>query len=525
MKNKILQILFFAVCILSALNSCVDNNINSTFNDVTSFEIDTTGWYKKMSSNTYYKGDTLKANVTLKNAPESGSMKYYWLIYSTTYSQVTTGNKLEWPPVDTLSKKLTLSAPLTKTPGFYYVTLVAENLDTKRKSITTVPITIKNSLESGLFALEEINGNTDVDIFRSERMGMGSPIHLKQYYNTAFGHSMSGKPQYLAASYSLPYLYIFSESEGRRLSSADFSLMADFNQMFYSAPSSIHVEGYLNANNTEFLVNNGKLYSIYTNKANNLKFSSPIAGDYSMAPWMPSQTSDYAYIDGNWVLLQNSHMVVYDQKHQRYLQIPASNPYAAQFSSFKTVSTDAPFDVNNIGKKMVYGEYGFNSSFYSIFENNAGQKSLYLPNFTTIDVGDFSPNSGIISMNQCENIDNAKFYGVCGAGPVLVYATDNDLYAFNYQGDGTSNKLYSLPANLKFTTILLWRPGGHPADSKIIWAGVWDEAAKKGFIYEFEISPSAGILDSSWADMIGLQVDNPTIFDGFGKIKMFQFKM
>lgn len=525
MKIKIFQILFFVGCILSALNSCVDNNINSTFNDVTSFDVDTAGWYNKMRINTYYKGDTIKANVTLKNAAGNENMKYYWLIYSTSYSQVTEGNKLVWPPADTLSKKLSLVAPLMKKPGFYYVTLVAENLDTKRMSITTVPITIKNSIESGLFALEEINGNTDVDIFRSERMAMGNPIHLKQYYNTAFGHAMPGKPQYLAVSNDLPYLYLFSESEGGRLSSADFSLMADFSQLFYNAPSNIQVEGYLNANNTEFLVNNGKLYSIYTNKANNLKFSSPIAGDYSMAPWMPSQTSDYAYIDGNWVLLQNSHMVVYDQKYQRYLQIPASNPYAAQFSSFKTTTADAPFDVNNIGKKMVYGEYGFNSSFYSIFENSTGQKSLYLPNFTTIDVGNFSANSGVIPMDQCQNIANAKYYGVCGAGPVLVYATDNELYAFNYQGNGTSNKLYSLPSNLKFTTIHLWRPGGHPADSKIIWAGVWDEAAQKGYVYEFEISPSAGILDSSWADMIGLQVDNPAIFDGFGKIKMFRFKL
>lgn len=518
--KKIINHIGIGFFLLSFFTSCYDDKGNYVYHDIETLKIDTTGLDRYLWSNVL-QGDSIiiRPQIILPEG-ETANLKYYWLAYPQYYGPVQDGNAMIYPPADTLSTEKDLAVKIMLKPATYNIIYIVENTVTGLREFMSFYTTVQKTLETGLFILQEFDGNTDVDIIRTDRTMMGTPTRVKKYYSFIYGAPLEGKPLFLnfCRSYTYPndYFYLFTDKKGQRLSGQDFTLMEEFDQMFYNIPT-FKPEGYTFLNNTEFLVNDGKLYLLYVNQANDRKFSAAVAGDYRLAPYFPNETiTTWQPVPGQ----MNYNMVVYDQKKERYLPL---NPYASQFSQFKEKAEDAPFDVNNIGLKLLYAESGFEKYFYSIFEDNAGKKWLYLPKFANIvDNGNLAQENGIYDLSGCTDIANARFWGICGAGPIMVYATENGLYSYSFQGNGKSNELYSFPSHLQITSLCLWRPGGHPMDSRVVWVGAWDDVQKKGYLYEFEIGPASGVLETN---PFGKQVQNPEIFNDYGKIKHLIFKL
>lgn len=508
------------LCFWMLFASCYDDKGNYDYHDVLKVKIDTAGLDRTLW-NSVLQGDSLfiRPKVVIPEG-ENARLKYYWLAYPQYYGPIQDGNAMVYPPADTLSVERELAVKMMLKPATYNIVYIVQNEMNGLCEIMNFSTTVQKTLETGLFVLQEFDGNTDVDIIRTDRSMIGTPTRARKYYSSVYGAPIPGKPLFLnfCRSYSFPndYFYLFTDQQGMRLSGEDFTLMETFEDMFYQAPA-YKPEGYTFLNNTEFLINDGQLYTLYINQANDRKFSAAIAGNYMLAPYFPNETIT------TWQPVENQmnyNMIVYDQKNQKYRPLQV---YASQFAQFKEKAEEAPFDVNNIGLKLLYAGSGFEKYFFSVFEDQNQKRWLYLPKFANIaDNGNLAQENGIYDLGGCTDIANARYWAVCGAGPVMVYATENALYTYNYQSTGESNRLYSFPANLKVTSLYLWRPGGHPADSRIIWLGAWDEGAQKGYLYEFEIGPVSGVLE---ANPFGKQVDNPEIFDGFGKIEHLIFKL
>ena len=518
--KKIKEYITLGLCILGVFTSCYDDKGNYDYHDIQKIRIDTTGLDRTLWQNVL-QGDSIfiRPEVIVPEGTDT-DLRYYWLAYPQYYGPVQDGNAMVYPPADTLSTHKHLAIKMTLKPATYNIVYIVENLKTGLREFMSFYSTIQKTLETGLFVLQEFDGNTDVDIIRTDRSMMGTPTRAKRYYSSVYDNPVPGKPLFLnfCRSYSYPndYFYLFTDREGLRLSGQDFTLMEKFDEMFYTVPN-YNPQGYTFLNNAEFLINDGKLYLLYINQANDRKFSAAIAGDYNLAPFFPDETiTTWQPVEGQ----MNYQMVVYDQKKQGYLPLQS---YASEFTRFKEKDPEALFDVNHIGYKLLYAGSGYEKYFYSIFEDEAGKRYLYLPKFTNIvDNGNLAQEKGIYDLSACADIEHAKFWSVCGAGPIMVYATGNGFYSFNYQGTGDSQLLYNFPSNLEVTCLYLWRPGGHPADSRVVWIGAWDKSAGKGYLYEFEIGPASGLLE---ANPFGKQVNNPEIFEDFGRIEYMIFKL
>ena len=91
--------------------------------------------------------------------------------------------------------------------------------------------------------------------------------------------------------------------------------MNDWSDMFYDTPENFNPETSFFTNNCDFLINDGKLHVLYANKANDRKFSAPIAGDYEAAPYlMYSTRASWRPVTG----AINAYQVIYDEKNKRF---------------------------------------------------------------------------------------------------------------------------------------------------------------------------------------------------------------
>jgi len=402
-----------------------------------------------------------------------------------------------------------------------------------------------------------------------------------------------GKPRFI--SYGASYYYAFTEQQGKRLNENGLQLMDDFNAMFYSTPA-YNPQNVMYTNNCEFIINDGKLHVMYTNKANDRKFSAPVAGSYNAAPFMSKMTkasnenglqlmddfnamfySTPAYNPQNVMYTNNCEFIINDGKlHVMYtnkandrkfsapvagsynaapfmsketkaswrpvvgainsdqvifdLTAKAFRPYFPQstaISQFKATVPGAFIDVNNMKSAPVASLEANGGQVYNIMRIN-GKDSLYVVNYyNVVDDGDLSVGGNSrISLAGCEGISQAKYFASSNAGSAFFYATDNAVYSFSYTSGQTKQlDIYKCAAGEVVTCLYQLPNGGFPTAGCVLWIAIWNTANNTGSLREYEVDPTSGAITTFWSDMFAPDLGNPSIKTGFGKIKSMIIKM
>jgi hypothetical protein len=520
MKNLYICLVAF---VLMVFYSCYKDEGNYDYmseDQVGIIEIDTVGNTDRfVFVRTYNPGDTIRMAPRVKyDYPEN--LKYAWFTYPYPYQAVQVGNAMVFPKADTIARTLEVEWVVNYEPGWYNTAfLVTDTVRGVSAQMTFSYFRVnKPGARSGVYILSEYNGQSDIDFYTSQLcLIYGGDNLIPNYYsNTSRKGMLPGKPLFI--SYGKGHYYVFTEEGGYRLNEAGLELMEEWGQMFYDVPS-YKPQALKYINKCEFLINDGKLHVLYTNKTNDRKFSAPIGGNYKAATFLTDRTrTSYGAVAG----AINADQVIFDSKSLGF------RPYfamATEVSEFMNTVPDAYIDAKRLPSTplAIVGAEGGKT--YAIVEDE-GKPYLYILNFyNVIDDGDLSGNgiNSVIDLSDCKDILNLKYIDANLFGTAFFYATDKGVYSFTPSSGQTDEAtIYECGVDEEVTCVSIFAGhagGGFPTAGAVLWIGVWNETTKTGKLVEFEIDAYSGLPRRQWGSMFAPTHSNPHITTGFGKIK------
>ena len=517
--------------VAAALTACSADDGNYdylTADEIGTIKIDTVGIQNRlvMAYNlSYGQHVEYEPNVHYSH-PER--LRYRWFYLTLTnyrYQAVQVGNELVYPPADTIGYQRKLDWTVDLKPGQYHFYLMVEDTISGQKAyfspVEQYTVVASAGTQGGLYLLTERDGQTDIEVYTSALMLIyGGDNQYTRYYSQTAGQPLPGKPRFIRGTHTGSTSkngYMVATSEGLfRIAADGMTIMDTFDDMFYERPAVFNPQASWFGNSCDFLLNDGKLHVLYANKANDRKFSAPVAGDYEAYPFLMKNTyTSWGHVEG----AIDAWQVVYDQKNRRF------RPYYSQASSvtaFKSTIADAYVDANNVpgDVKAVFQGGGNYTCVVTVIE---GVPYLYRYNFyNVVDNGDLSAQGerSIINLSGCKDIMSAKRFASNTSGYAFYYATDNAVYSFSASsGQTESNTVYECQAGEQVTAIYAWGSagGGWPTSDCGFWIGIWNEQQKDGKLIQYEVDVNYGTPNSMWGPMFGAP-DNPVVTTGWGKI-------
>ena len=464
-------------------------------------------------------------NVTYKNLER---LRYRWFVLpmiNGEYRPVQVGNALVYPPADTIAYTKKLDWVVDLAPGTYRFYMMAEDSINGQRAYyqaQEVYTTVEASgIQSGLYLLSEYNGETDIDVYTSDLMLIvGKDSQKFRYYSETTGRTIPGKPRFIKGTHTGSVVkdgyLVFTDEVMYRLNSVGLQFMNDWNSSFYDVPSVFNPQQHFFINNADFLVNDGKLYVLYTNQSNDRKFSAAISGEYNASGWLAHKTkAEWGAVSGAIAADQ----IIFDSDNLRFRPYYT---YGSSISGFKSTVGGAYLDANKLPAHPIAIFNGYGEKTYAIVKEE-NTHYLYRFNFyNRVDNGDLS-SDGIrskLDLSGCKDISEAKLFASNNAGHAFYYATNDAVYSFSPQsGQTDSYTVYTCEPNEEVTAIYSWNSSGWPTAGYILWVAVWDNVKGEGKLIEYEVDPDAGKPMWMWGEFFAPTHSNPYITTGYGKIK------
>ena len=397
-------------------------------------------------------------------------------------------------------------------PGSYTLLLTCHNKRTDVNTYKEIYLSVQGLITEGWMVLHEKDGQSDFDLimspYFSNRASNDEVIH--NLYESINGEPLEGRGVKIA-SYFCKGRYqdviVLTDKGGARLSAItmqrtfDMSTlmkdMTDWNPENYLFWHYYWSPGYYGF---DALISNGRFY-IYS-AIGDMGFTSytePILKDgieYKASPYGPKW---FDYYKG----------IIYDELGGRFLGID-NNTY--ELKDMAAPSAPQPFDWSDMHSTLRYMDTGYNYYEYGLMKDwDTGKHTLYVFNFDT------KPNIAVTmhSADNCPELDDAKYFAIGSLGNVFYYATQSDIYQFDYAGTKEGKKVYSLAnANEKITGMKIFKPcvdryiSSHPYNNKILILSTYNESTKEGKVYMYYVNVSNGTID----------MDSEKVFGGFGEI-------
>lgn len=218
---------------------------------------------------------------------------------------------------------------------------------------------------------------------------------------------------------------------------------------------------------------------------------------YKASPYVPQ-----------WYPVWKYQGLIYDEENGRFLGF--DNTWVLKELP---VATEAqPFDWGNMHASLRYMETGYDNYEYGLFEDWTTHKlTLCVFNFIA------SPNIGVgkYAADNCPELQDARYYAVGSLGPIFLYATDRNIYRYDYNGTNTGEKIYTLvEPDEKITGMKIFKPcidrfiPSHPYNNKVLIFSTYDANKKEGKVYMYYINEVNGTID----------ISSEKVFEGFGEI-------
>ena len=523
MKSKIL---YFLVASIFFLHSCMKDNGNYDydFDLERELKIDTIG---SQSPNLYQSWNvgtkiTYEPKITYKNG-DLKNLSYTWFVIKNVYKQEQIGNSLRYPDPDTISRSKILDYVVALPAGNQYqlflnVKDTVNGLSESKQFSNFIPIPLPNDNYSGLFCMFEKDGKTDIDVVQSQRaMILGSNIYKNVYSKSNPLAPLEGKPLMLEYSYTGKWFYIFTENQGLRVAPTGLQVMDTWdNGMFYDAPA-YKPQRFMSINNTDFLINNGKLHVLYTSIAGDRKFPTPIIENGELFPFLSASTiNTYRPVTG----AISAYQVVYNKTKSSFQ--PFYNK-GINFGKFYAAAPDVLFDVNTMVGEPYYINTINGGETAAIMKQSNGKFVLNVAKFyDVVDDGKLSrynkPLDGLV------DLDKATVFESNLAGPAIYYAVGNKVYSYSYTtGQTTSNLIWQGETGDEVTCMKILPSGGYPTGGRVLWIAVWNQSKNEGKIIDCEVNPVSGLLELQVSAWVGIS-QNATVTTGFGKITKMMIK-
>lgn len=456
---------------------------------------------------------------TGQTIPEE-NLEYKWTIfnnhYSVSYSQVV-GNSKEFDNVITQNSSATS------------YTLVFDVKD-KLSGISAqqqFTVWINSKVISGWLVVHTNGGESDLDYIATTYSvpSLQENRRLQNVYSLVNKTKMSGKATFVGGARKnntvINHVYIGTENELYKLNGKTFEQELTFGSNMFTIvptvrkPQSYEIGG--TYSNYQFLINNGQIHSIANQSAWETTFSYALLPNPATLNTEKVELAPFIYMPEQFPSTTRFGGVFYDNLGKRFVIVPYATTPTTMLSSFN-IQTGALFDVNNIGKEILHFEKGYNNYGYAVFkdQDNIG-RWLYIMNLNVAMSNNMSVS--MHNMQSLPQIANARFYSTGNRGNVLLYATDREIYTYDYSGSNSAVQINDpFPAGEHITCMRIYKPGSvnnlGAANGALLYVATWN--GTEGKLYEFSMNEANGYLRNK----VPLN-----IFDGFGEILDMNFKI
>ncbi|HEX7846621.1 MAG TPA: PKD-like family lipoprotein [Chitinophagaceae bacterium] len=487
MKN-ILTSLLFVVAVLLFLGSCYKDEGNYDYTDINNISITSDS-----NSIRVMLPDTLRVNTVItQTKPGTEGLSFQWVLYPAIGAPTTRR---------TIGTDQNLKAIITEEPGSYRLDFFVKDKQTGVEFQKTFSISVLTKLSEGWVVVEEKAGGCDLTMI--------TPIDsiYRDVYSPTNGDQLlplgTSRIPDIKTNRGIQSVYVLSPADGQYVSTENFLKVRPYPELFYQAPNPPKPQEYFMNTDFEVMVDNGKLYNRALNlPAGNNKLTLPPlgpAGDYYMAPF-----EMYAAAIG---------YIWYDTIGQRFYRQSTTN---FELSAFGSAQPTDLFDMNNIGKRLIYAEVnavGANNVFYSFFRNN-NDDSLFAFSFQT------SPPTGQrMPVARYDGLDapgmhTAKFFVLSRSLPHLYYTSGNVIYRLDIPAK-TAAPVYTFPAGTEIRAMKMYRNlKTTDANTNKMIAVATLEGGTQGKVYYFPIAATGNFTNNTYSK----------VFTGFGKINEITFK-
>ena len=505
-----------------ALWNCYDDKGNYAYSEINEITIDTVG---RQTEFEVFQFDILRVEPVIRFALEEVAdedMDYQWTIFNNIYNNTTS---------EIIGRERNLQAVIQQPSSAteYLLILQAKNKRSGVATQMTYTVRVSSQVVSGIVVLHTDGTQSDIDYIATPRAvpTLTASRHISNAYSAMNESKIPGTPTFVSSARMnsnsfVNAVYIGTKEELYRVGGKTFKLEYLSNDMFPIKPAVADFQAFLSLerfSNIQFLINNGQLHNIANQQPFEYNFSYALEanealGTIDLAPFiyipnLTKYTPDWQTVDFN--------AVCYDRLGKRFVMRPKNYQPRAQLSPF-TAQASGIFDVNNIGMDILWFERGWQDYGYAVFQDDAGARWLYVADFNK--PMDAQMAVGKYEMTALPGITEARFYSTGSQGPVFLYATEKDIYTFEYTGSKTAVKINdSFGANEVITAIKVYKPYAttnrlSEADGTLLYVATWD--GTEGRLYEFSLNVANGWL----RDKTPLEV-----FDGMGRIVDFCFKV
>ncbi|MEY8686718.1 PKD-like family lipoprotein [Bacteroides sp. AN502(2024)] len=417
----------------------------------------------------------------------------------------------------TIANTKDLSYAVTEIPGSYSLVLTCHNKQSGVNTYKQILLVVQGVITEGWMVLHEKDGKTDFDLVMSPYFSnrVDKDLILHNVYQSVNGEQLEGRGVKIGSFFCIgryQNVTILTDKGGARLDAITMqkifdisTLMPDMsnwkpeNYLFYHYYWSPARFGY------DAIISNGHFYEYSAMGAMGFTtYIEPILKDemtYRSAAYAPRYFDYYLAI-------------IYDELGGRFLCFPKHNNGSSTWilQEMPDNASGTVCNIKNMHAKLRYMDTGFNNYEYGLFEDwDTHANALYAFNFdASVNV-----DKAMYSAANCPDIQKADYFALGDLGPVFYYATDRDIYQYDYMGTNTGKKVYSLANNEeRITGMKIFKPcvdrfiRSHPYNNKVLMISTYNGFSKEGKLYMYYINVSNGAIDVSSEKVIG----------GFGEI-------
>ena len=520
---KQIYYLFALLVSITSFTSCYDDKGNYNYTEVNEIVIDTVGF------RTQYTVEVTKQLVidpkitfTRSNVAEE-DLSYEWYFFSDESSNTV------WYPVST-EKKLDMA--VIYDPKDYTAMLFVKDNKNNLTSSMRFRVRVISRISHGLLVLHN-NGTTgDFDYIATGNTveGLEENVRIANAFETVNGRKLHGKPlivrQMSIDGRGVNRIYLSSDQEFLQLNGRNFSFEMDDSELFVQRPEKLYMEAISGQGSASaaIYINDGRVHTIsfgaqhYTDPmippAQNP--GSSLTGQIKLAPYILLLYINYANVP-----------FFYDMMGKRFTYLANIAQPTASLEKYTTQDPAAVFDVNNIGKDLLFMKVGFNTYGYAAFTSGPGDLWLYIINFGTTLTGTNIAHAKH-DLSALPGAQNASFFETGHRGDVFLYANNRDIYSVNY----TASPVFAtqindaFPAGEEITAMkifyfdgVIYAPGAGQLpfytdmNGTLLYVATWN--GTQGKLYEFRLNVADGTITKTPLN----------VFDGFGRITDMGVKM
>lgn len=467
---KIFSSLCIALLAVVMFQGCIKDKGNYQYNDINVMAIRNA----LPDTFTVMIQDTLKIDLDMtQTIPAKDGLEYDWVWYPGSTApyriQVSDSNKVRFY--------------VTEEPKLYDLDLFVKDKSTNVGFYKKFYVKVISLFNQGWLVMHEKNGKNDISIIKSD-----NTIEHDIY-------SKSNNQEYLPAGWGKicvytkktnQIIYFLTTNDGVQVSPGNFVRNARMKDWFFFDPGPIQpLDVYLASSDEHFLAR-GKAYGAYHAVIGPGKYGVATPGNYYLAPYQLS--------------LNTGNFIFYDTIGQRFWFRPANFGEFPLTNISLPASTPQPWNLNNIGKRLLYASMATSSTFTCVFESNQ-KDSLFIMRGNLN--GGNSISQFVDTLPAGLPLQTASQYLASRQVQHMYYANGNNLYLWDVLAK-TNKLVYTFPGGTEVRRMKWF--------NNMIMAATQEGA--EGKVYLFEVSLTGEISGGV----------PKTVYGGFGQIRDVTYK-